>query len=626
MSSNSYVGLVVLLLVPLAFVGRDRARRALAAFLAVLTVIAAGAAYHWPGVADVIGIVPLVRSGPNQRYILIVQLALALLAALGVEGLLTVGRTRARLLAVLLDGVAMAALGLGLPVLWAHGFFGLPTTGPAVGVWTVALERAAVLLGAGLLVLLGVVALRRLRPRWVPAAAMLLPLLLLADLWQAHGDYNPAVAPTAYYPSTPLTTWLQGQPGLFRSVAPGWILMPNTNVPYGLSVLGGYDSVMPATYYNLIVRIDPSQRFLTTGGFSALRQVVSPLLNLLNVRYVLVPPGDDPNYAPDVVQEQSSGQTVGPIAGRTRPGQTFVAGADNLARIQVLGATYGKALTGTLTFHLRTDPPGPADLVTQPIDAATLPDNTFWTITFPPIARSAGRRYAFYFDAPQAREGNAATLWYDGADVYPDGSRTDGGQPADGDLAFRVYSLREPGAAWFAPVTPAPGAAAVFTNTRVLPRAWLTHRVQVEPDPTARPKVLADPAFDAAGTALLDVPLPASDVLPATPPPGGADHVDVTAYAPEQVTIATDSPAPGVLVLADQAFPGWEATVDGQAAPIVTADHALRGVYLPAGAHTVVFTYRPGSFVLGAGLSAAGLLGLAGLLAAPRLRRRGTAS
>ena len=32
-------------------------------------------------------------------------------------------------------------------------------------------------------------------------------------------------------------------------------------------------------------------------------------------------------------------------------------------------------------------------------------------------------------------------------------------------------------------------------------------------------------------------------------------------------------------------FPGWQAQVDGAPAPILTVDHALRGVYLPAGAH-----------------------------------------
>ena len=46
-------------------------------------------------------------------------------------------------------------------------------------------------------------------------------------------------------------------------------------------------------------------------------------------------------------------------------------------------------------------------------------------------------------------------------------------------------------------------------------------------------------------------------------------------------------------MLADTWFPGWKATVDGRSAPIVRTDQLLRGVVLPAGAHTVEFTYVP---------------------------------
>ncbi len=622
--ANSYVGIVVLLLVPLAFVGSDRARRAWAGFLAVIALLAAGAAYHWPGIGDLVGVVPVLRVGANQRFVVVVQLALALLAGLGVEGLLAAGaRARRRVLGVLGAGAGVAALGLGIPLLWPHDVFGLPARGSAPATWDAALTRAAVLLAAGLVVALGVVALGRFRPRLAPMAAALLPLLLLGDLWQVHAGYNPTVAPADYFPATPLTTWLQGQPGLFRSTAPGWILMPNANMPYGLSVLGGYDGIMPASYYQLLTAIDPSQQTLTTGGFSPLQEVVSPLLNLLDVRYLLLNGGTDPNYRVGTAQPAHDHVIVGEIRGAQTAGQTFVAQGGNLAAIDVFGATYGHTLTGTLVFHLKTDPAAPDDLATERVDMRRLHDDSFWTFTFPPVAGARGRSFYFYLEAPDARSGQTVTLWYRQGDAYPAGTRVADGQPAPGDLAFHAYSLREPGAAWFGPAPGAPDTGlAVYANLQALPRAWLTHRVQVAPDAAARPAILADPAFDAAGTALLNAPLPAADVLPATPPPTSTDQVSITTYAPEQVTIRTDSPAAGVLVLADQAFPGWEATVDGQAAPIVTADHALRGVYLPAGAHTVVFTYRPGSFVLGAGLSAAGLLVLAGMWAAPRRRRR----
>ena len=160
----------------------------------------------------------------------------------------------------------------------------------------------------------------------------------------------------------------------------------------------------------------------------------------------------------------------------------------------------------------------------------------------------------------------------------------------------------------------------VFANRRALPRAWLVHRAEVVPDSQTRLARLAAPAFDRGGTALLDAPSAAPLNLPASAPPPGSDTATITRYAPEDVEIQTESSVASLLILADQAFPGWEAHLDGQVVPILTADHALRAVAVPGGVHVVHFTYAPGSFRLGAGLTALALLLVAGLFWAPRRR------
>jgi len=63
----------------------------------------------------------------------------------------------------------------------------------------------------------------------------------------------------------------------------------------------------------------------------------------------------------------------------------------------------------------------------------------------------------------------------------------------------------------------------------------------------------------------------------------------------------------GWLVIADAWYPGWRATVDGRAAPILAVDHALRGIALEAGEHEIELVYAPASLRLGALVSASAL-------------------
>jgi uncharacterized membrane protein YfhO len=89
----------------------------------------------------------------------------------------------------------------------------------------------------------------------------------------------------------------------------------------------------------------------------------------------------------------------------------------------------------------------------------------------------------------------------------------------------------------------------------------------------------------------------------------------MTHYAPEQVEIEVNSQAAGYLVLTDAWYPGWKAAVDGEPAPVYRADLFFRAVAIPTGNHHVVFTFRPRSVSIGAGISLAALAGLTVLVA-----------
>jgi hypothetical protein len=122
-------------------------------------------------------------------------------------------------------------------------------------------------------------------------------------------------------------------------------------------------------------------------------------------------------------------------------------------------------------------------------------------------------------------------------------------------------------------------------------------------------------------------------VLLDPPPPegpsgdGAAQAVgaaEITEYRPNRVVLKVQAAA-GYLVLTDLWFPGWTCTVDGQEAPLYRANYLFRAVAVPAGEHTVVFSFQPASLARGRAVSLAtlGLVALVGLVGVGRRYRNG---
>jgi len=75
------------------------------------------------------------------------------------------------------------------------------------------------------------------------------------------------------------------------------------------------------------------------------------------------------------------------------------------------------------------------------------------------------------------------------------------------------------------------------------------------------------------------------------PVPGDSAVVSVGKIAAKEASFSVTLDRPGVLVVGEVYYKDWKATVDGQPAEILKANHVLRAVALPAGKHDVIFKY-----------------------------------
>lgn len=142
----------------------------------------------------------------------------------------------------------------------------------------------------------------------------------------------------------------------------------------------------------------------------------------------------------------------------------------------------------------------------------------------------------------------------------------------------------------------------VYRLAGEIPRAFVIRDVRQATGPDDAYRILGELAFDPWHTAVVQTPLSFD------PAPDAADKVTIIKYTPTEISLDVNAGAPGLLVLGEITYPGWQAEVDGQLVPIVEADGVLRAVPVEAGHFTVRFRYRPTSLYVGMAVSIITLL------------------
>jgi hypothetical protein len=170
------------------------------------------------------------------------------------------------------------------------------------------------------------------------------------------------------------------------------------------------------------------------------------------------------------------------------------------------------------------------------------------------------------------------------------------------------------------------GSVEVFENRFALPRAFLVPAsgggIVVLPNEESQLARLRDPGFDPQRHVILNA-MPAELV-------GGLskevressaviNRIDTSSNS---VDLSVDTKSPGILVLSQMYYPGWQVLVDGKSAPILQTDYALTGVFVKEGSHAITFLYRPASLRFGLAITLGTILIVATALVAFQLRRR----
>ena len=158
----------------------------------------------------------------------------------------------------------------------------------------------------------------------------------------------------------------------------------------------------------------------------------------------------------------------------------------------------------------------------------------------------------------------------------------------------------------------APGQLTVHEHPDPFPRAWLVGGAQIVTDEEAVLGALLEPTFEPAETVVL-VQDDAQFLAEESPPSRIGTDVSILSYSENEIVLAAKAERTGYLVLSEVWYPGWRATVNGEAAPILRANYTLRALPVPAGELTVRLWYAPESWRRGLLLFAAGILLLAGL-------------
>jgi len=357
----THAGLVPLLLAPLGVVAGWR--RPGGRFFAAFVLIVAAIHYGLPGGAALASL-PGLALGSNLRLMPHLVLGLCVLGALGADAIAR-GEVSAAAWPVRVWFVVLAVVGFA----WVAWHVSVP--GAQSMRWPLALQLALALAGLTLAAVLALGWIERGALAWGVALVAVQIVSVVPPAWA----YLPSLERRWLYPETPVLAWLRAQPERGRVLMPGHV-----GFLYGVPEAHGYDGLTPRRIAELVGSLGTGtgivhgylQSPLEGVGSEALSPaavLTSPVVDLLGVRYVMLPPGA-PAPSPDLRLDYDGRDARVYVNGRALPRALLIGHArcvDDAAAVRELRAQSVDPHTEVLLADC-TSPPATATKVAAPVE------------------------------------------------------------------------------------------------------------------------------------------------------------------------------------------------------------------------------------------------------------------
>ena len=168
----------------------------------------------------------------------------------------------------------------------------------------------------------------------------------------------------------------------------------------------------------------------------------------------------------------------------------------------------------------------------------------------------------------------------------------------------------------------------ILRNEQEFPRSWVVHTARAikgadgpsrQPRPEEKREILysGDVFWNDSSLTLFDPRevawVGSTDLAEIIPKlsgqlPRASESVRVQYPNPQEAILDVTLESPGLVILSDVFYPGWQLKIDGAAAPIYRVNVSMRGALVAAGPHRLVYSFAPWSFRSGLVASIAGIV------------------